>query len=64
MTRLTEHEFFRFVIFTDLKGCVRGLMPAKEFERFADETGAVQMLEDAALDRLPGVISPVVLGEN
>jgi CBS domain-containing protein len=58
LEKLTRYDFFQYVIFTDLKGQFRGMMPARDLlTRMREEKiDVVKIIEEGAIDRLPNVV--------
>lgn len=62
LERLTQHDFFRYVVFTDSRKEFRGLVPARVLldQLRAGTTDIVRVIETAAIDQIRGVVAASV----
>ncbi len=61
LRRLTEHDFFRYVVFRRADGAFAGLVPARDFYRQLQKgLDAVAVIESGRLDSVAGVITDSV----
>jgi CBS domain-containing protein len=55
LRRLTQHEFFKYGVFIDASGKFQGMTDARKLLRQLDNLGLVKVIEERALDAIPGV---------
>lgn len=61
LRRLTEHDFFRYVVFRRADGTFAGLVAARDFQRqLQKDLNAVAVIESGRVDAVAGVITESV----